>query len=623
MDALLIALFAALGFIVAYWTYGRWLGSKIFNLSAKALCPSVELRDDTDYVPTSKAIVFGHHFTSIAGTGPIVGPAIAVIWGWLPALLWVIFGSIFIGAVHDFGALVVSLRQRGQTIAEVAGTEINRRARILLFLVLFLSLTIVLAIFGLVISAVFRQFPASIFPCVAQIPIAIMIGVWVHRKGKNILVPSIIALVIMYLSVLFGDAGALHWFNSTLAAWPVWLWVVVLLVYSYIASVLPVWTLLQPRDYINSLQLISTLLLVVIGLTVAAFIGGAPQTAEAARQPLEIVAPAIQFNPAGAPAILPFLFITIACGAISGFHCLVASGVSSKQLKNEADARFVGYGSMLGEGFLAVIVILACVAGLGLGIVTAAGDSLTGAAAWNHIYASWSTANGLGAKVGAFVTGAGNFLVAIGIPQHFAIPLLGVLVASFAATTLDSSCRLQRYVVQELFRALGKSPAVSSTSDQAVNAPNLLSSRYVATLIAVLFAFALAILPAPGQQWNMQTAGTGGLILWPVFGATNQLLGGLAFLVLLFYLWRRGKPIWFVLLPAIFMLVMPAWAMGQQIFFGTADTPGWLAAGEWVLVLIGLLTIALKIWMIVEASLMLVKVPRGQQAYSPIQPPAA
>lgn len=623
MDALLIALFAALGFIVAYWTYGRWLGSKIFNVSAKALCPSVELRDDTDYVPTSKAIVFGHHFTSIAGTGPIVGPAIAVIWGWLPALLWVIFGSIFIGAVHDFGALVVSLRQRGQTIAEVAGTEINRRARILLFLVLFLSLTIVLAIFGLVISAVFRQFPASIFPCVAQIPIAIMIGVWVHRKGKNILVPSIIALVIMYLSVLFGDAGALHWFNSTLAAWPVWLWVVVLLVYSYIASVLPVWTLLQPRDYINSLQLISTLLLVVIGLTVAAFIGGAPQTAEAARQPLEIVAPAIQFNPAGAPAILPFLFITIACGAISGFHCLVASGVSSKQLKNEADARFVGYGSMLGEGFLAVIVILACVAGLGLGIVTAAGDSLTGAAAWNHIYASWSTANGLGAKVGAFVTGAGNFLVAIGIPQHFAIPLLGVLVASFAATTLDSSCRLQRYVVQELFRALGKSPAVSSTSDQAVNAPNLLSSRYVATLIAVLFAFALAILPAPGQQWNMQTAGTGGLILWPVFGATNQLLGGLAFLVLLFYLWRRGKPIWFVLLPAIFMLVMPAWAMGQQIFFGTADTPGWLAAGEWVLVLIGLLTIALKIWMIVEASLMLVKVPRGQQAYSPIQPPAA
>ncbi len=619
MDVLLIALLAAVGFIVAYWTYGRWLGRKIFNLSAKTLCPSLELQDDTDYVPTSKAIVFGHHFTSIAGTGPIVGPAIAVIWGWLPAVLWVFFGSIFIGAVHDFGALVVSLRQRGQTIAEVAGVEINRRARILLFFVLFMALTIVLAIFGLVISAVFRQFPASIFPCLAQIPIAVMIGLWIHRKGKSILLPSIVALLVMYVSVLAGEVGIFHWINATLAAWPVWLWVIILLVYSYIASVLPVWTLLQPRDYINSLQLLSSLALVAVGLIVAAFIGGSGLADTTTRQPLELVAPVIQAHPAGAPAIFPFLFITIACGAISGFHCLVASGVSSKQLRNEQDARFVGYGSMLSEGFLAIIVILSCVGGIGLGIITAQGDTLTGTTAWNHIYASWSTANGLGAKVGAFVSGAGNFLAAIGIPQQYAVALLGVLVASFAATTLDSSCRLQRYVIQELGRALGE----QRDNRPAAARPSLLASRYVATLIAVLFAFALAILPAPGQAWNLQTAGSGGLILWPVFGATNQLLGGLAFLVLFFYLWRRGKPVWFVVLPAIFMLIMPAWAMTLQIFFGTATGPAWLAAGEWVLVLIGLLTLILEVWMIIEASLMLARVPRGQRELSPIQPPAA
>ena len=254
METLFIALGSLVLYLIAYNTYGKWLGRKIFKLDPEAPVPSVALNDDRDYVPTKKSIIFGHHFTSIAGTGPIVGPALAVIWGWVPALLWVLFGSIFIGAVHDFGSLVVSMRNRGQTVGDIAGRVLAPRARVLFLSILFLALTIVLAIFGLVIAAVFKQYPASIFPCLFQIPLAVLIGVYLHRKGINLLIPSLIALALMYLTVYFGDVGFLGSINAYLAAWPTMHWVAFLLIYSYIASVLPVWTLLQPRDFINSLQ---------------------------------------------------------------------------------------------------------------------------------------------------------------------------------------------------------------------------------------------------------------------------------------------------------------------------------------------------------------------------------
>ena len=585
MNTLLIALLAGAGFIVAYHTYGRWLGSKIFRLSADAVCPSERLEDGVDYVPTSKSVVFGHHFTSIAGTGPIVGPAIAIMWGWVPALLWVVLGSIFIGAVHDFGALVVSLRNNGQTVGDIAGRVLNKRVRLLFLFVLFMALTVVLAIFGLVIAAVFKQYPAAIFPCVVQIPIAVTIGMLLHRKGVGLLVPSLVALGVMYLSVVFGNGGALGSFNAALAAWPIWQWVVVLLVYSYIASVLPVWTLLQPRDYINSLQLISALALIVAGLFAAALFGFTPSGADS-NQALEFVAPAFQWHPEGAPMIFPFLFITIACGAVSGFHCLVSSGTSSKQLKCETDARFVGYGSMLTEGFLATLVILACGAGLGLGLMKD-GTLLTGEAAWQAQYASWSAAGSLGAKVGAFVNGSANFLQALGLSAAVSVALMGVLVASFAGTTLDTACRLQRYVVQELAATLGG------------NSFAVLQNKHGATIFAVVIAAAMAAVPPGGAEWSIANAGKGGLILWPLFGATNQLLAGLSFLVITFYLWRRGRTIWFLVFPMVFMLIMPLWAMIHQLFVA----PGWLVAEQpdYLLGGIGLATIALEIWMIVEA----------------------
>ncbi len=770
MQTLLIALGAGVAFLIAYHTYGRWLGSKIFNLTADHVCPSHRLNDGKDYVPSPKAIVFGHHFTSIAGTGPIVGPAIAVMWGWVPALLWVVFGSIFIGAVHDFGALVVSLRNNGQTVGDIAGRLLNKRVRLLFLLVLFMALTIVLAIFGLVIAAVFKQYPASIFPCVIQIPIAVAIGLWLHKKGVNLTIPSIMALAVMYLSVIYGNDGWLGDINGWLASQAIMTWVIVLLIYSYIASVLPVWTLLQPRDYINSLQLLTALGLIIVGLITAAFIGGAPPVEGAARQPLEVVAPAFDFDPAEAPLIFPFLFITIACGAISGFHCLVSSGTSSKQLEQEPDARFVGYGSMLTEGFLATIVILACVAGLGLGInaprvdypITKANDyryvgpdgvvyevnqrwnidpadpdrpfavfgmsgedqasekplesgggvffttdnglfitqadsglidkaAIAHRAAWHTRYASWSSAQGLGAKVGAFVDGAANFLTSMGIKWEIAVALMGVLVASFAGTTLDTACRLQRYVVQELAATFlpkrgprdcpecgydltnnvsGKCPECGWEIDpQRLSEPRRadappevrgdtprlapfnpftwLRNKHGATLFAITIAMAMAAMPPGGTQaslwdamfngyttvgqggnislvgsywqdpglyatwhWIEQYGGKGGMILWPMFGATNQLLGGLAFLVIGFYLWRRNKPVWFLALPMLFMLIMPAWAMSWQLFIGSADHPAWITADNpnYVLIVIAIATLLLEAWMVIEAILLWPKV---------------
>jgi len=596
MITLFIALLSGFGFLVAYHTYGRWLGSKIFRLSANAVCPSERLKDGIDYIPTNKSVVFGHHFTSIAGTGPIVGPAIAIMWGWVPALLWVVLGSIFIGAVHDFGALVVSLRNNGQTVGDIAGRVLNKRVRLLFLLTLFMALTVVLAIFGLVIAAVFKQYPAAIFPCIIQIPIAVVIGVLLHRKGIGLLLPSAIALVIMYITVIYGDFGLLKSFNASLASWPIWTWVVVLLGYSYVASVLPVWTLLQPRDYINSLQLISALALIMLGLFAAAFSGYTPEGA-ASPQPLEFVAPAFQMNPEGAPMIFPFLFITIACGAISGFHCLVSSGTSSKQLKTETDARFVGYGGMLTEGFLATLVIIACGAGLGLGLMKE-GVLLTGEEAWQSQYSSWAAAGSLSSKVGAFVNGAANLLKSIGLSPNVSIALMGVLVASFAGTTLDTACRLQRYVVQELASTIGGKVGEKNTN-QPMAPLALLQNKHGATIFAIIIATGMAAIPPDGAEWSWANAGKGGLILWPLFGATNQLLAGLSFLVITFYLWRRGRAVWFLVIPMIFMLIMPIWAMTYQLFIA----PGWLNGEAPNLLLggIGLATIALEIWMIVEA----------------------
>ncbi len=365
MSALLLMVFVFFGYIVMYRIYGKYISKHIFRLTKDNIAPSVEFQDGVDYQPTRKEIIFGHHFASIAGTGPIVGPAIAVIWGWLPAMLWIFLGSIFIGAVHDFGVLILSMRNQGKSIADIAGKYVNQRIRILFFIIVFLELWILIAVFGLVIAIIFKMFPGAVFPVWLQIPIAVLLGYFINQKGKNMWAWSIYAVVAMYITIVIGYFLPLN----MPVVWgmpPTGVWTIILLVYAFVASVLPVKTLLQPRDFINTYQLVFAMLLMVAGVIASSSAGT-----------LHMAAPAFHPDVADAPSLWPFLFIVIACGAVSGFHSLVASGTSSKQVISEKDALFVGYGGMLTEGALATLVLIAVAAGIGMGFKNEHGELLT------------------------------------------------------------------------------------------------------------------------------------------------------------------------------------------------------------------------------------------------------
>jgi len=610
MSTLWVALLSMAGFVIAYYTYGRWVSKKLFRVDASSLVPSKELRDNIDYVPTRRSVIFGHHFTSIAGTGPIVGPAIAVFWGWLPAVLWVVFGSILIGAVHDLSALIISLRSRGETIGQSAGRLISPRARIIFLIVLALALSVVLAIFGLVIANIFSLYPESVLSVWMGMPVAVVIGLWVYRWGGGLLAPSLIGLAILYGCVYIGAYHLPLDFATVLPADNLWLtpvvvWTFFLLIYAALASVLPVWLLLQPRDYINSHQLFVALGLLIAGLAVASVTGQADLAASA---------PAIaQDLPADAPPILPFLFITIACGACSGFHCLVSSGTTSKQLACETDAQAVGYGGMLLEGALAVLVILACCAGVGMGrIEKSIGDdgiaqysqieSSEGGdrAAWTAYYRApkadgtpgdWKSHN-LQRQLGAFIDGGANFLSTIGMPLKMGIAIMAVLVACFAATTLDTAARLNRYVLQELADSVGITP---------------MKNRFVATVVAVGVSAAIALLA--GEE-----PGTGGLVLWPLFGATNQLLAGLALMVATFYLARRSRSVAIVAIPMMLMMVMPAWAMTYDLIVN------WIPARKYPLIAFGFTILVLQAWMIVEGIVLYRKIRGVEEPRAELPP---
>lgn len=469
MESILIMVVSFVGYIIAYNTYGKYLGRKVFKLAEQRVTPAHEFNDGVDYVPTRKQIIFGHHFTSIAGTGPIVGPAIAIIWGWVPAMVWIFLGSIFMGAVHDFGSLVMSLRNSGHSMADITGRLMNRRLRMVFFFVIFLALLIVIAVFGLVIAILFKMYPQSVFPVWSQILIAVLLGWAVFKKNRKLVPSTAVAVIAMYVTIFL---GALFQFEmpTILGVPPTGVWTIILLIYAYIASTLPVGVLLQPRDYINAWQLFIAMGLLVLGVFLS--------------HP-EVVAPAYNPSPAGAPSMVPFLFITIACGAISGFHSLVSAGTSSKQLNSESDARLVGYGSMLTEAALATLVVIAVAAGIGIHYVTPNNEVLTGIAAWNHHYATWQAAGGLGSKVAAFVVGAANMLESVGLPASIGVVVMGVFVASFAGTTLDTATRIQRYVISELATDL--------------KAPRL-ANRYVATGLAVVTAAALAFSNGAGGK---------------------------------------------------------------------------------------------------------------------------
>ncbi|MDX1639990.1 MAG: carbon starvation protein A, partial [Balneolaceae bacterium] len=435
MNGLWLATAALVIFFLGYRFYSKFIAERIYRLDPDFTTPAHEREDGVDFVPTSKWIVLGHHFTSVAGAAPIVGPAIAIYWGWLPAILWVALGTVFAAGVHDFGTLVLSVRNKGRSIGTLAENLIGERGRIMFLFIILILVLMVNAVFAWVISNLFISFPASVISIFVQIPLAIWIGYYTYQKERNMLVPSIIVLVVMYASAViasyvpalqidlvryFGGEEATVLFGLSGMSMAFLVWIIVLMTYVYIASVLPVWKLLQPRDFINAEQLILGLALLYLGLIFLT---------------PEVTAP--WSNPQATDVSwFPLLFITIACGAVSGFHGLVSSGTTSKQLDKDTDARFVGYLGAVGEGALAVITVVA--------IATFFGSS----DAFHTTYSSFSAAGANG--LNAFIQGAGELATGLYIPAEAARTIIAVIVISFAATTLDTSVRLMRYIISEL-----------------------------------------------------------------------------------------------------------------------------------------------------------------------------
>lgn len=542
MNAALLAALVFASFALGYRSYSRFLADHVFELRDDESVPSRELEDGVDYLPTRLPVLWGHHFASVAGASPIVGPAIAVIWGWVPALIWVTVGTVFMGAAHDFSALVISARHRGRSIGDVAGEVAGPRIRTLFLIIISLLIWIVLAVFAYIIATLFVSTPSSIFPINVQILVSLALGWLVYKRGVPIFLPSVVCYVGLLVAIYYG--GAVAEAVPFLQSIPITAWVWLLLGYSFVASVIPVWLLLQPRDYLNSHQLITGLVVLSAGLLVL--------------RPT-IVAPAFNLEPEGAPSMIPFLFVTIACGAISGFHGLVASGTTSKQLGRMSDARPIGYGAMLAEGFLGLMALLASTAGF------ASLDD------WTSHYASWGAANGLAAKLDAFVSGGGTFVASLGIPFETARTFMAVIVIAFAATSLDTGARIQRLVLGELGEAYAVRP---------------LSNRFLAGALGVGSALVLAI---------TQGGGKGGLALWPLFGTTNQLVAGVTLLVVSIWLKQKGRPYVYTLVPMLAVAGVTAWAMVGNLL-------DYYARFEalWLLSLSGTLILALDLWILME-----------------------
>ena len=525
MSSIVLVLLGFTILFIGYRFYSKFVGIRIFDINEKNhLMPSKEFEDGIDFVPTKKHILFGHHFTSVAGAAPIIGPCVAAYWGWLPALVWILFGTILMGAVHDFGALVMSVKEKGKSIADIASTTISKRARLMFLIFIILLVWLVLAVFAMAVADLFVGIPSSVIPINIEIIIAIIMGYLIYKKKMDILIPSLIALALLYFFVWVGTKAPVDFTEVMPVHDAKNLWIILLFIYSAIASLLPVWTLLQPRDYINSHQLIVGLGLLFLGIFVA--------------QPI-VDAPALRsFSEPGVPSLFPLLFVTVACGAISGFHGLVASGTSSKQLEHLSDARMVGYGGMIGEGTLALATTVAAVAGISL--VTQCNLPSVGQVSdlnWAVYYDSWAHASGN--KAAAFVLGGGALIQSLGIPESMANTLMAVLVISFAATTLDTATRIQRFILKEFGLAMKIKP---------------LTNRYVATVIAIVPAILLAF-------WNVSDPGSGatrqaGWGLWPIFGASNQMLAALTLMVLSLYYWQKKKPILPLLIPMVFIMVV-------------------------------------------------------------------
>jgi carbon starvation protein len=501
MNGIELVLIALVAYIIGYKLYGGFV-TKRLDVNNNTETPSHTMYDGVDYCPAKAPVLLGHHFASIAGAGPIVGPVIAAGFGWLPVYLWVVFGAIFIGGVHDYSSIVASVRHQSKSIGYVIQSYIGVSGKKLFLIFAWATLILVIAVFTIIISDTFTHIPGAATSSILFMLLAVLFGLAIYRFKVPLWAATIIGVILLFLSIPAGNMFPIHLDGFT--------WDLILFGYIFIASTAPVWILLQPRDYLNSFFLYALMAGAMIGIFFAA--------------PTINIPAFNSFSLDKVGYLFPALFVTVACGAISGFHCIVGSGTTAKQLNKESDGRIIGYGGMLIEGMLAIISLLAV------------------ASMVNEEFINILTTKG---PVPAFSLGVARFINAIPV-LNISIPLAqtftALAVSAFALTSLDTATRLARFMFQEYFESKEK-------SDQ----PALLTNRFVATAITIAFGAALTF---SGKTMSM----------WPLFGSANQLLAALALLALTVWVANMKKGYLFVLIPMIFMFAVTLTALATLIY---------------------------------------------------------
>jgi len=542
MLTIAILLFACLFlYFIGYRFYAGRLDSELIHPDAKRVTPALEQNDGVDYVPSKPLVLFGHNFASIAGAGPVIGPIIAMHhFGWAITLVWILLGNVFIGAVHDYLTLMVSVRNRGSSIADIAESTMGYRAKAVFAIFLVLAMLLVIAVFGVVAAKTLIAQPEMVFPTFAIIPVSVILGWCIYKKNFNLKMVSWIAVLTVILNIYIGFQIPLSLSEEGIMGFsPLIFWFIVLMIYAGIASILPVQILLQPRDYLSTYILFGSMALAILGLL---WVGP------------ELNTPAWRGAMSeGQGPVWPMLFVLVACGAVSGFHSLVAGGTTSKQLANEMQGKIISYGGMLTEGVVAVVTVL--LVGGGLYWVAPQGGGI------DMTQLGFRETLQSGGWILAFGNGFGNIV-------HQMLPFLSFTFASmiavlalntFVLTTLDTAVRITRFLVQE------------SLGDKVF----VFKNKYVVT-VTVVFA---AYLIGATDGWQK---------IWPIFGATNQLIAAVALFVVATWLMAVKKPTKYVLYPAIFMVVTTIGALAWQAYrFFTAPQPN-LFLGSTAVVLIAL-----------------------------------
>jgi len=565
MSSLIVMLIVCAWFALSYKYYGDHIEKKLVQPDDKRPTPANELRDDVDYSPAKPAFLWGHHFSSIAGAGPIVGPILAVsFFGWGPTTLWICIGCVFMGAVHDYMALYLSVRHKGKGISEVAGEVVGKRSRLLFGILLWITLIFIITVFAVSAATALIERPELVIPNLALCVIGVGMGLAVYKFKMNSIVVSAVAVVLAYYSIYSGLQHPIMlpeaWdYNTKLS-----FYVGILFVYCIIASLVPVWLLLQPRDFISSIQLVVGLTLGIVSMLIVQPVISAPFHGV--------------LNPANAATPMwPILFITVACGAISGFHAIVGSGTTSKQLSKESEAKPVAYGGMIMEGVLAFVVAMMVAAGLKWGYAPE-GTSAADAALYfgDTLKKGW---------IVSFGNGFGNVVGGMGLPGLTAAlaGLLGAnMVQTFLMTSLDTSTRLGRFIFSETLFPKNK----------------ILSGRIAATLITLAPAYYLA-------------ANNGWQTIWKMFGASNQLIAAVALIIASAMMVKLKRPSLYTLLPAAFMI---ATTIGALIYSAFIAPKAYFAAegGNLELGIISLVLVALSVLVSFDAMVSIKKLKEGK-----------